>query len=199
MGPERGLALLPGVLLAGCLATGDGRPELEAARVGQARGVHEVGELGDPRVPVGLALAPRQDQALEALRPWLAAPDPFLRLTALEALRRLAERAPSLVRARYPDLFDPALADPDPTLRWRAAWAIGRVGLRRPGLRPLLRDPAWRVAERAAWALGRGGDPEAVPDLVAALAREEPVAAAAERALEAITGARRGRDPAAWR
>ena len=58
MGPERGLALLPGVLLAGCLATGDGRPELEAARVGQARGVHEVGELGDPRPEVpGTALA----------------------------------------------------------------------------------------------------------------------------------------------
>lgn len=185
--------------LAGCLTFADGREELEQARLGRARYVHEVGELGDPKVPAGPALTANPDQAIEAIRPWLASPDRDLRLTTVEGLRRLAQRAPSLVKTRFPDLFDPALADADPGVRWRAAWALGRIGLSRPLLRAALLDPVARVAERAAWALGQARDDSAVEPLLAALEREEPVASAAALALERVTGAKLGRDPAAWR
>lgn len=194
----RSSGALLAALLAGC-AFQDGRYELEQARLGRARYVHEASELGDPKVPAGPALTPNPDEAILAVRPWLGSPDRDLRLTAIEGLRRLAQRAPSLVKTRFPDLFDAPLEDADPAVRWRAAWALGRLGLSRPPLLAALGDPVPRVAERAAWALGRARDPEAVPALVEALSREEPVASAAAAALERVTGERHGSDPAAWR
>lgn len=187
------------LLLSGCLGGAGGRARLEAARAGLPRALHEVGELGDPRVPAGRAASPRIDEALDALRPWAAKGGLATRLAAVEGLRRLAERTPGLVRGRYQDLFDRPLEDPAPEVRWRAAWAIGRLGLARPGLLRALNDPSPRVAERAAWATGRAGDPGAVPALIEALGGEPLVAVSAEAALNALTGQRLGRDPAAWR
>lgn len=195
----RGASALACLGASGCLSFADGRPELERARAGEPRYLHEVGELGDPRVPSGPAQAPGLPEAIEALRPWLSQGDLRQRLSALEGLRRLSARAPGLIRSRYPDLFDPALGDAAAELRWRAAWAIGRLELARPGLVTALRDPDPRVAERAAWAIGRSGDPGAVPLLIEALEREAPVPATAEAALVRLTFEHLGRDPAAWR
>lgn len=185
--------------LSGCSGFADGRPELARARAGEPRYVHEVSELGDPRVPAGPGQAPGPPEAIEALRPWLSQGGPRQRLSALEGLRRLSARTPGLIRARYPDLFDAALTDEVAEVRWRAAWAIGRLELARPGLVSALRDPDPRVAERAAWAIGRSGDPGAVPLLIEALEREAPVPATAEAALARLTFEHLGRDPAAWR
>jgi len=186
-------------LSAGCAAC-DGRAVVAGALAGDLAQVHALCELGDPIVPSTGAALPSVDEAFAAVAPVLSSSDPFARLTALEGLRRLAERAPHAQRDRYPGLFDPLLADPDAAVRWRAAWTLGRLERGAPGLTAALDDPVARVAERAAWALGRVGDPAAVPSLIAALEREPLVARTAAAALERITGALGlGADPEAWR
>lgn len=192
-----GCALLS-VALGGC-ASCSGDESFAAAARGDLRGVHELGELGDPLVPPPQSSSLRKiSDALAALKPHLAHENPFHRLVALESVRRLAQRAKSVVRSRYPDLLDPLLRDPDPELRWRAAWTLGRLELTRPELRSATRDPDLRVAERALWALGEARDAEALGELVAALDRPEPLPAAAAAALRRTTGLKLA-SPEAWK
>jgi hypothetical protein len=192
-------SLLLLALLTGCVSYCDADAELAAARAGDLAAIHELGELGNPRVPSSWAPVPRMDQGFDALIPFLDHEDPFVRLTALEGLRTLSQRARDVQRDRYPDLFDTPLADPEPQLRWRAAWALGRLERSRPGLARALGDPEPRVAERAAWALGQARDEAAVEALIGALDRdEELVLASALQALARITDESHP-TPAAWK
>ncbi len=104
------------VLLA--LATGcsscDGAGLLAAAKQKKLSAVHELGELGDPRVPSSAGPIPNQALALQTLRPLLASGDRYTQLLALEACRHLGTRARSKVRDRFPDLLDPLLKASDP-------------------------------------------------------------------------------------
>ena len=196
----RGSALLIALALGGCVSYCDAEAELAAARAGDLAAIHELGELGNPRIPSNWAPIPRLSQAFDALIPFLDDADPFVRLTALEGLRTLSQRARDVQRDRYPDLFDQPLADPEPQIRWRAAWALGRVGLYRGALVTALGDPEPRVAERAAWALGEAGERSAMDALIAALDHPDArVTDAAQTALQAITGEAEPRDAAGWR
>ncbi|MCA8921804.1 MAG: HEAT repeat domain-containing protein [Planctomycetes bacterium] len=191
------LALL--ATLAGCVPMCDGAAVVARAKAGEVVALHELGELGDPMVPSNSRPDPTPLTAFTTLIPFLQDPDPTRRLTALEGLRRLAQRFPSMQRDSYADLFDISLADPEPEIRWRACWALGRLKCTRRGLGEATRDPVARVAERACWALGECEERRGVPRLIEALEREPLVRDAACAALEAITRAGHGRDVEAWR
>lgn len=192
------LVLLAPVAFAGCTVC-TGAELFEQVKQGQVRAIHEVGELGDPVVPPPRTVdLKRIDQAFEALEPHLKSIDRFKRLMAVEATRRLAQRARSLYRDRYPSLLDATLSDADPELRWRAAWTLGRLGLTRPALHKAARDPHERVAERAVWALGEAKDENAIPELLAALDRKGRVSTSAVASLQKITG-KELPDAKAWR
>lgn len=191
------LLALTATLVAGCTYC-DGREELERARQGDVAAIQQAGELGDPRIPASASLVdPRIDEAIAAVASHLDSTDPFIRLQALESVRRLAQRARDVYRNRFPSLFDRLLTDPEAAVRWRAAWALGRLERTSPELRAAAADPDPLVAERAVWALGQARDDEAVDALVAALDREEPIAARACAALARVTGQRHP-DRAAW-
>lgn len=186
-------------LLGGCIPICDSTVIVARAKAGDVVAVHELGELGDPVIPSNSSPTPPALTAFDTLIPYLQDPDPTLRLTALEGLRRLAQRFPSMQRDSYADLFDHSLVDPEPEIRWRAAWALGRLGQTRKGLGLATRDPQPRVAERACWALGRCEERRGVPFLIEALDREPLVRDAACAALEKITHEAHGQDVAAWR
>ncbi len=192
------IALLA-ALAAGCTYC-DGQEELARARAGDVAALQLIGEVGDPRVPSSASLTDiRIDEAIAAVSSFLQADDPWLRVQAVECVRRLGTRARDVYRNRFADLLDPSLADPDVEVRWRAAWAMGRVERTSPALRAALSDPHPRVAERAAWALGEVRDEEALDGLIGALEGPPPVARQAARALGRITGLRHGAEPEAWR
>lgn len=179
-----GLVLAATPFVSGCRSCNGDEVFAQAAE-GQLGAVHEVGEWAAPMVPPpGTYGLRRLDEAFEALRPHLSNPNPFHRLVALEALRRLARRAPGMCATRFPELFDPLLEDPDPELRWRAAWALGRIELSRPGLYQAADDPDPRVAERALWALGQIRKPSEVVISVLLNALRRP--ALVERAMESL-------------
>lgn len=186
---------LPGLTACSC----DPYAPLAGTREGDLDALNELGELGDPRVPSHSATSnPSIDDAIAAVGSHLDARDRDVRLAALDAVRRLAERARDRYRSRFAGLLDPLLLDPDPEVRWRAAWALGRLDQRVPGLRRAASDPDDRVAERAIWALGTVGDDRAIRDLLGALDRPKPVAERAMWALERCTATRQP-DAAAWR
>jgi HEAT repeat protein len=192
------LALLAAALVAGC-GTCDDREELERARQGDVAAIQQTGELGDPRIPASAALVdPRIDEAIAAVASHLDSADPFIRLQALESVRRLAQRARDVYRNRFPTLFDRLLSDPEAEVRWRAAWALGRIERTSPELRGAALDPHPLVAERAVWALGQARDDAAVDVLVTTLDRDDAVAAQAAASLARITGLRHP-DVAGWR
>lgn len=194
----RGAALLLlCAALAGCAC--DPYAALEGTRAGDVEAIAELSDLGDPRVPSHSAISnPSIDDAIAAVGSHLDARDRDVRLTALDGVRRLAERARDRYRSRFAGLLDPLLLDPDPEVRWRAAWALGRLDQRVPGLRRAASDPDDRVAERAVWALGTVGDDRAIRDLLGALDRSGPVAQRAMWALERCTATRQP-DAAAWK
>jgi len=194
------LCLALGALtLAGCIPICDSTVIVERAKAGDVVAVHELGELGDPVIPSNSSPTPPPLTAFDTLIPYLQDPDPTLRLTALESLRRLAQRFPSKQRDSYASLFDQSLVDSEPEIRWRACWALGRLAHTRKGLGLATRDPEPRVAERACWALGRCEERRGVPYLIEALDREPLVRDAACAALEKITNEGHGQDVAAWR
>lgn len=184
---------LSGALVVSCLSgckSNNGDEVFAAAERGELRAVHELGEWAAPLVPPPGSYGLRKvDEAYLALEPHLAHENPFHRLVALEALRRLGQRTPGLFASRFSDWLDPFLEDPDPELRWRAAWALGRVGLFRPGLFKATQDEDLRVADRAIWALGaiRSLEVDVVPVLIQALDREA-LAPRAMASLRARTG-----------
>jgi HEAT repeat protein len=186
-------------LVQGCRSC-NGEEVFAAAEAGKLQGVHELGEWAAPLVPPpGSYGLRRVDQAYLALQPHLSHENPFHRLVALEALRRLGTRTPGLLATRFPDWVDPFLEDPDPELRWRAAWTLGRVGLFRPGLFRAAGDSDPRVAERALWALGaiRSLEVDVVPVLLGALDRPA-LAQRAMASLRARTGLAHD-TPEAWK
>lgn len=192
------LAVALGLGASGCYSTCDGSELFARAAEGELEAIHELGELGDPRIPSTHARVRAIREAFPVLAPFLSDEDPEVRLVATEALRRLAQRRPDIYRIHGGDLLDRPLTDADPEIRWRAAWALGRVERTRPALRAAAADPDERVAERAVWALGRARDEEAVPALVEALGRGGRVAAQASRALRRVTGLR-FESPDEWR
>lgn len=191
--------LLLAALVAGCTFC-DGKAELELARSGDLRGIQEIGDVGDPRIPSSASLTDtRIDEAIAAIASFIASPDPLVRLQTLESARLLATRARDVYRNHFPTLFDGPLADPEEELRWRAAWALGRLERTSEALRIASADPSPRVAERAVWALGQARDEDAIEPLLVALDREPAVAAQAARSLGRITGLRHGAQLDAWR
>lgn len=195
---SRAWLLLCALALAGC-QTCDASASFAAAERGELRSIHEVGELGDPAIPppnsYGLK---RISEGYALLTPHLQSSDPFARLHAFEALRRLIQRSKPLFRDSHRELLDPVLTGEDPELRWRAAWLLGRLELSRPALHALTRDEDPRVAERAVWALGRAKDSDAVGVLLAALEREE-TREPAIAALQRTTGKRKIGTAEGWR
>jgi HEAT repeat protein len=174
--------------LPGCISYCDCAPWLSRASQGDPAAINELAELGRPRIPTSAIPLAGIEDAFVAIVPNTQSPDPYVRELAVDALRRLAERAPDVFRDRHVAAFDHALLDPLANVRYRAAWALGRVEITRPPLRTLARDPAPHVAAMACWALGRARDDEALVDLAAALDRGGPVRAAALAALERTTG-----------
>lgn len=195
--PLAALALALVLATSGCYSTCDGSELFARAAEGELAAIHELGELGDPRVPSTHARVRAIREAFPVLAPFLEDEDPKVRLVATEALRRLAQRRPDIYRIHGGDLLDRPLTDADPEIRWRAAWALGRVEQTGPALRAAAADPDERVAERAVWALGRARDEEAVPALIESLGRGGRVAAQATRALRRVTGLRFD-DPEEW-
>lgn len=184
--------------LAGCKAC-DGSATFAAAEQGQLRAIHELGELGDPVIPPPHVYQLKQiNEGYAALLPHLESSDPFVRLHAFEALRRLIQRSKPMFRDRHRELLDPVLSGEDPELRWRAAWLLGRLELTRPALHALTKDEDARVAERAVWALGQAKDRDAVEVLLAALERQE-TRAPAIKALQRTTGERKIETLEGWR
>lgn len=185
-------------LTSGCYTFDDGTEVFEAAERGDVAAIHALGELGDPRVPSSKRAVRPIREAYPILIMHLDDEDPFRRLAALESIRRLAERRRDQYRLYAKGSLDPLLGDPDPEIRWRAAWALGRIGFPCAGLRAATTDPEPRVAERAVWAIGEARDEEAVPELLAALARPAPVGQRATWALQRATGLTLG-TVAEWR
>jgi HEAT repeat protein len=194
----RFVLLLSLPFLSGCYSFCDGQDMLVRAKAGQYKAIRETGELADPLIPSSKKPPPRLREAYDALLPHLSSDDPFMRLSALESMRRLSTRSPSTFRDYYRDAFDPLLSDDDPQIRWRAAWALGRLRLSSSALRAAALDAEDRVAERAVWALGEARDEDSKPQLLAALDRPA-VQKQAIRALKRVTGLQLGDDPEAWK
>jgi HEAT repeat protein len=184
--------------LPGCISYCDCAPWLDRVSRGDPAAINELAELGRPRIPTSAIPLASIEDAFVAILPNSQSTDPYVRELAVDALRRLAERAPDVFRDRHVAAFDRALQDPLANVRYRAAWALGRVEIARPPLRALSRDPAPPVAAMACWALGRARDDGALVDLAAALDRGGPVRAAALAALERTTGRGQMSDPA-WK
>lgn len=179
------LALL---VLPGCISYCRFGPVLERAGRGNRSAIAEAGELGRPRVPSTAEQLPNLLEAYRAVAPNLSSTSVETRLVAVEALRHLAERAPDVYRNHFAGIFEASLADPFPEIRWRAAWAKGRLQESSPALRAAALDPDDLVAEAACDALGVAHDDLALPSLVRALERAEPVSKAARVALGRMTG-----------
>lgn len=158
--------------LAGCISYCRADPLLARAAKGDRAAIDEAGELGRPRVPSTAEALPSIQKAFEAVAPALSSTNLELRVSALEALRHLSERAPDVYRNHYPGIFELCLKDPSPEVRWRACWALGRIGESSPGLRAAALDAEDEVARAALEALGRALDPEALPALSRGLDRE---------------------------
>lgn len=193
------LALPLALGLAGCISFCECDKDLRAASRGDPAAINEMGELGRPRIPSSGRRLARIEDAIEAIRPNLEAPDAYLRTLTVDSLRHLTERAPDIYRNRFQTLFDPALADPAPDVRWRAAWALGRISETRPALRKLAADKDETVAATACWAIGRARDEGAYLELAAALDRPGEVRKAALAALSRMTNQTFGDDVARWK
>ncbi len=191
------LAALP-LLVGGCFSACDGKHLIDRAASGDMRGIHEAGELADSKIPSSRTPPPKLRDAYAAIKPHLSDEDPYKRLRALEALRRLSTRSPSIYRDDFRDMFDPLLSDTDAQIRWRAAWALGRMILSSEALRKAALDPDDRVAERAVWALGQARDDDARLQLLSALDRPA-LQKQTIRSLKRITGLRLGDDVEAWK
>jgi hypothetical protein len=137
--------------LPGCISYCDCAPWLDRVSRGDPAAINELAELGRPRIPTSAIPLASIEDAFVAILPNSQSTDPYVRELAVDALRRLAERAPDVFRDRHVAAFDRALQDPLANVRYRAAWALGRVEIARPPLRALSRDPAPPVAADPAW------------------------------------------------
>jgi HEAT repeat protein len=181
---------LVAVAFAGCVSFCEPGELVRAAARGDPAAIDELAELGRPKIPSSARPLPKMEAAFLAIRPSLDSSDPYLRELAVDALRRLSERAREIPRDRHPDLFDGPLGDRKSSIRWRAAWAMGRIGMTSAALRKAANDPQDGVAEMACWALGEARDRLAGEALTRALERGPVVRTAAARALGRVRGER---------
>lgn len=139
--------------------------------------------------------------ASDALAAALRDNDTRVRATAAWALGNTSARGAT-------DALAAALSDTSASVRTRALWALGNAGLRTApaAVRAALRDTSARVRMLAAWTLFEIEDPDAIPDLEAALRNEKQkelstayiraLAATGERSVSALTKLLDSSDPA---
>lgn len=162
----------------GGLLTGATRDKIGMVRRGACQAL---GELGDQRAALALAITTGDSDPLvrraaakaltkvnageEALRRISRDPDWKVRLTALEALARVAGTAAI-------STLEESLGDSEGQVRERASELLAGLGVVEPVIEVLAGDPRPDVRRTAAEALGRSGDHRAAYPLLCSLAHE---------------------------